>query len=77
MLRFEVVAVRFAGKRVMLLKRIVAFAGETVEFQDGKLYINGREINEPYVTYRSNWNLPERTVKPGKVYVHGWKQSPR
>lgn len=69
--RSDVVAVRFAGHRVMLLKRIVAFSGETVEFQNGVLYINGQETREPYVKHQSDWNLPKRTVEPGKVYVIG------
>src|SRR4030043_1884650 len=47
--RFDVVAVRFAGSRVMLLKRVVAQEGEQVEFLDGKLFVNGKEIEEPYV----------------------------
>jgi signal peptidase I len=36
--RFAVVAVRFSGRRVMLLKRVVALPGETVEFREGELF---------------------------------------
>ena len=42
--RFDIVAVRYAGRRVMLLKRIIGLPGETVEFRRGDLYINGRRI---------------------------------
>jgi len=55
----------------MLLKRIVALSGETVEFREGELYVDGNLIEEPYVHHRSNWNLPQRTVAPGHVYVVG------
>lgn len=65
------VAVRFAGKRVMLLKRVVAVEDERVEFRDGKLYVDGNEIDEPYVRYPSNWNLPPRRVEKDSVYVVG------
>lgn len=71
----DVVAIRFAGKRVMLLKRIVALAGETVEFRDGALYVNGSLVEEPYVRYRSDWSLPPRFVDAGKVYVVGDNRS--
>ncbi len=68
----DVVMVRMAGRRVMLLKRIVAMAGDTVEFRGGWLYVNGQRREEPYVEYRyCNWELAEREVQPGHVYVVG------
>jgi len=73
--RFDVVAVRFAGSRVMLLKRVVAREDEQVEFRDGKLFINGKEIEEPYVRYPCNWNLPLRRVEKDCVYVVGDNRS--
>ena len=55
----------------MLLKRVVALQGETIEFRNGMLYVNGNSIEEPYVRHRSGWELPLRTVAPGHVYVVG------
>lgn len=69
--RFDVVTVRFTGRRVMLLKRIIALPGETVAFRQGLLYVNGIQVEEPYVHYRSDWNLAPRKVAPGHVYVVG------
>ena len=69
--RGDVVAIRFAGNRVLLLKRIVALAGDTVAFAHGRLVVNGQQVDEPYVRFRSDWNLEPRTVEPGKVYVVG------
>jgi len=69
--RGDVVAIRFAGNRVLLLKRIVALAGDNVAFEHGILVVNGQEVQEPYVQYRADWNLEPRTVEPGKVYVVG------
>ncbi len=69
--RFDVVVIRYAGHRVMLLKRILALEGETLEFRRGDLYINGQKVAEPYVQNHSNWDLPPRRVDPGKVYVVG------
>lgn len=69
--RDDVVAVRFAGSKVMLLKRVVAQEGEQVEFRDGKLFIDGKEMKEPYVRNPCNWNLPPRRVERDSVYVIG------
>lgn len=69
--RFDVVTVRYSGRSVMLLKRVVALQGETVEFRKGMLYVNGKLMEEPYVRHRSGWELPPRTVAPGHVYVVG------
>lgn len=55
----------------MLLKRIVALEGETVEFRKGLLYVNGHVTSEPYVRYPSDWQLPPRAIAPGHVYVVG------
>ncbi|OPZ27995.1 MAG: Signal peptidase I T [Lentisphaerae bacterium ADurb.BinA184] len=67
----DVVTVRLASSRVMLLKRVVAVAGDTIEFRNGVLIRNGQPVSEPYVRYRSAWQLGPRTVKPGHVYVVG------
>ena len=60
---------------MLLLKRVVAFEGETVEFRNGDLYINGIRIEEPYVKYACDWNLPPRKVKKDHIYVVGDNRS--
>jgi signal peptidase I len=73
--RHDVVAVRFAGNKVMLLKRVVALEGEQIEFKDGRLFVDEKELSEPYVVYPCNWNLPPRRVEKGCVYVVGDNRS--
>ncbi len=73
--RHDVVAVRFAGSRIMLLKRVVASEGEQVEFRGGRLFVDGLEIVESYVRLPCNWNLPSRRVEKGCVYVVGDNRS--
>ncbi len=73
--RFDVVAIRFSDHRRMLLKRVVAFQGEVVEFRQGKLFIEGKAIDEPYVRYPCDWNLSPRRVEKGCVYVIGDNRS--
>jgi signal peptidase I len=69
--RHDVVVVRYAGNEVMLLKRVVGLEGEWVEFREGKLFVDGKEIDESYVRYPCAWNLPPRQVEKGWVYVVG------
>jgi len=73
--RGDVVVIRFTGQRVTLLKRVVALEGEEVEFRDGRLFINGKEWNEPYTHYLYNWTLSPRRVEPNSVYVVGDNRS--
>jgi len=70
-----VVIVRLGGRSAMYLKRLVAVAGDTVEFRNGRLLVNGKEQVEPYVQGPCDWNLEPRTVKPGYVYVVGDNRS--
>jgi len=67
----DVVTIRFAGRKVVLLKRIIGLAGDTIAFKNGLLYRNDQPVQEPYVHFRSNWNLQPRKVRPGRVYVVG------
>lgn len=41
-----------AGLRRNLMKRVIAVAGQTVDFDfaAGKVYVDGSELNEPYIT---------------------------
>lgn len=67
----DVVAIRMAGDRLVLLKRVVAVEGDVVEFRAGRLFVNQQAIHEPYVLAPHPWTLPPRWVKPGHVYVVG------
>ncbi len=73
--RGDVVIIRLAGDRVALLKRIVALPGETVEFRNGELFIDGERLYEPYVIKPSNWTLEPRVVDDGHYYVVGDNRS--
>lgn len=69
--RYDVVAIRLAGEKVILLKRVVALEGDVVEFKNGTLFVNEKKIDEIYVRYPSDWNLSPRKVDKGHVYVVG------
>lgn len=71
----EVVTIRFSGRRNMLLKRIIAVAGDKVAFVDGRLFVNDQFVEEPYLVYESDWNMEPKYVKENFVYVVGDNRS--
>ncbi|MBZ0284268.1 MAG: signal peptidase I [Anaerolineae bacterium] len=38
-----------AANQPPLIKRLIGLPGETIEFRDGAVYINGIELHEPYI----------------------------
>ena len=72
--RGDLVVIRYTDKK-LYLKRVIGLPGDTIAFKDGKLIRNGKRMDEPYVKKPSDWNLPERTVPEGKLYVVGDNRS--
>ncbi len=57
-----------------IVKRVIAVEGQTVEIKDGKVYVDGVEIEEPYIlgaTYAPSYMDGPITVEPGYVFVMG------
>lgn len=55
------------------VKRCVAVAGDTVEYRDKKLYINGRLQSEPYAVHKDYRRLPGLNPPPAN-YQQLWEQ---
>ncbi|MBA4494710.1 signal peptidase I [Paenactinomyces guangxiensis] len=54
------------------VKRVVALPGETVEAKNNKLMINGKIVNEPYISeHTRTQDFDMRKVPPGHVFVLG------
>jgi signal peptidase I len=60
-----------AKAKEALIKRIVAVEGDTVEVKNGKLYIDGKQQDEPFVAEDADYSFGPVTVPPGKVLVLG------
>lgn len=69
--RGDIVILQYEGRRRMLLKRVLAFAGETVEFRNGVCLVDGKALSEPYVKENAQWTLSPRKVASGHIYVMG------
>lgn len=53
------------------VKRLVAFAGETVAIRDNTLLINGRRMDEPYLPHETMADFAPYKVPPGCYFVLG------
>jgi len=54
-----------------LIKRVIGLPGETVEIREGRVYINGVQLAEPYETQLTLPDLGPRVIAPGHVFVLG------
>jgi signal peptidase I len=69
--RGDIVALRFAVPRVVLLKRIVGLPGETVSFRQGILHLNGVPLNEPYISERGPLEVRDISLAEGEYFYIG------
>lgn len=55
------------------IKRIIALPGDSLDIDDGRVYVNGQFIDEPYVPrrYRDERSMPETVIPPNEYFVMG------
>ena len=55
------------------IKRIIALPGDTLDIDEGRVYVNGQRVDEPYVPrrYRDTRSVPEMVVPAGEYFVMG------
>lgn len=63
------------NEAVMFAKRVIGMPGETVTVREGKVYINERVLDEPYLDSRSTAIDGERTLAKDEYYVMGDNRS--
>ncbi len=73
--RGDVVVADRPGNEVSLIKRVVALPGETVEVRGGHTFINGEQIEEPWVTNFGGPSYPPTVVPPDHVFILGDNRS--
>lgn len=62
------------GETPMLIKRVIAVGGQTVDIREGKVWVDGQALDEPYT--HGQQNLPgvvamPIALPPGSVWVMG------
>ncbi|MCU0785937.1 MAG: signal peptidase I [Verrucomicrobia bacterium] len=73
--RGDVVSIRLAGYSIMYMKRIVGLPGETVAFVGGRVVINGKSLDEPYVKFPCDWERAPVKLAPDQYFVVGDNRS--
>lgn len=65
------------GKDKLIIKRVIAIGGDTVELKRGALYLNGEEVDEPYVLSENNSpdmdknTFGPKIVEDGQIFFMG------
>lgn len=73
--RGDIVAIRMAGQKVSLLKRIIALPGEVLAIKDGEVFVNDKPLEEAYLVNKGNWNLNQQTLASDEYFVIGDNRS--
>ena len=60
----------------VLVKRVVAVGGDSIEIRNTAVYVNGAKLNEPYAVFtksasRSGDNMPRQIVPRGELFMLG------
>jgi len=82
--RFDVVILKAPDEDKEYIKRVIGMPGDTIEIKEGKLYINGQVVEQPFINkeilvnktvYIDDFTLEaltgETTVPEGKYFVMG------
>lgn len=55
----------------MVIKRVVALEGETIEIIDGEAFVDNKAIEENYILEKTHDNFSKRVVPNNSVFVMG------
>ncbi len=69
--RGDIVVLALPEMSELLIKRIVALPGETIEIRDGEVWIDGHPLEEPYVFNRDGTWYGPVTLGPEMYFVLG------
>ncbi|HEY3994256.1 MAG TPA: signal peptidase I [Ktedonobacteraceae bacterium] len=54
-----------------LIKRVIGLPGDTIKLDGTNVWVNGTELNEPYITQKSNPGANTLTVPANEYFVMG------
>jgi signal peptidase I len=72
--RFDTVVFWYPGDTSKsYIKRVIGIPGDAVEIDQGRVFVNGQELTEPYVPddYRDRVSTPKMTVGENEYFVLG------
>lgn len=66
--RFDIVVIKY--KDEYLIKRVIGLPGEKIRYEDNKLYVNGKYVEEEF-NHKSTPSFSEITVPKNQYFVMG------
>ena len=73
--RGDIVVFRWPGdNKTVFIKRIIGVPGDTISLKDGRVYVNGQELDEPYVAKDNGQTQPTdpAPMMPGSTMSQPW-----
>ncbi len=61
---------------VVLTKRILAFAGETIKIEKGQVFINNEPLEESYLKGIGSFSMPEKRIPKDQIFAMGDNRMP-
>ena len=71
--RFDIVVIETGN--TYIIKRVIGLPGETIKYQNGKLYVNGKKINDPYYKNNNTSDFESTKIPKNHYYVLGDNRS--
>lgn len=71
--RFQIVVIKTSES--YLIKRVIGLPGETIEYKEGKLYINGEVYKDPYFKDDNTSDFDKVKIPSGHYFVMGDNRS--
>ena len=77
----DIVIIKDEKPNEWLIKRVIAMEGDLVEIKAGKVFVNGKELDEPYAIYPNSaitesGDWERRTLKEGEIFYLGDNRKP-
>ena len=72
--RGDIVVFRYPlDPKKSFIKRVIGLPGDRLSIDDGHVYINGKQLHEPYVPkmYRDHTSMMVGVIPPGEYFVMG------
>ena len=69
--RGDIVVITLPEQSEMLIKRVVGLPGESIEVRSGRVYIDGKPLDEPWTVNPGGGSYGPQTIPPLHVFVMG------
>jgi len=77
--RGDIIVFKFPlNPRKDFIKRVIGLPGDIIKVENKEIYVNGKQLSEPYIVHRDKWNsgfprdeYPPTSVPAGSLFMLG------